>query len=790
MPRKESSGSKKVEKKQQKKPKVTLKNKAVSKSLVKKTKKTTSRKVSKKTSKAKIDKPKAVTQKLPKKHESKKEKKIREVALEQLFRKPATENESDSILTTLPSRMSLRSIEKAKIIKYFLTDEMAEKVRRGAYGLSFAFLLLGASFTGLQLHQKQLGPANLSANLIETSQEAIATTSNTTTQSPNTVPTPELRTLTDIPSKLQEEFSVRFELLYSEKVEIVLRNVETGNKQFLGTEQLGDTTYSFIIPAAGLPLGKYAINALVHTVDARTYDFKIDTFEVPQILQENISSGSETITSDENLVAEGGVTNLDSTNTTSTATAIQENSNLEVKKEDIDNFALYISSDVLVESKVLILQVPSDVINVAVYAQKENSFTPQFIGMARKEFATWRIFLDIKNIPNGRYDLFVKGERSGFEVRSRSRRIEIEKPPLETIQTLNTNTTQPVTASSPEDPAAEAESVQEPILKREFSELSLAPEISDNIETEQIVTELLRNQKSDLEILLRNYSVAVQSGDEIAIRLATEAITQKRTELKTSDRVSTEALGKELDERFDSLQERIRTFEELRRSRNNNQTAKDTDGDGISDFDEEALFKTDPENPDSDEDGVLDGVEILRGYNPKRAASEAVLLYESPKETIGLTQPEELAIHSVNPYVEMPFETEMKKVQAVISGRGLPNSYITLYVFSTPTIVTVKTDDTGSFSYTFSNELEDGTHEVYVAITDNAGAIIAQSEPFSFVKQAEAFTAGTAVDSRPLVQPLNTDNSYGIALGLGVLALGIVLLMLGIGLRRPTPELA
>jgi hypothetical protein len=42
----------------------------------------------------------------------------------------------------------------------------------------------------------------------------------------------------------------------------------------------------------------------------------------------------------------------------------------------------------------------------------------------------------------------------------------------------------------------------------------------------------------------------------------------------------------------------------------------DTDGDGLGDGDEVLIWKTDPLNPDSDGDGYLDGVEVKNGYNP------------------------------------------------------------------------------------------------------------------------------------------------------------------------------
>src|SRR5690606_9218401 len=109
-----------------------------------------------------------------------------------------------------------------------------------------------------------------------------------------------------------------------------------------------------------------------------------------------------------------------------------------------------------------------------------------------------------------------------------------------------------------------------------------------------------------------------------------------------------------------------------------------------------------------------------------------------------------LSINEVTPVVETDESLGKPRVQSKISGVALPNSYVTLYIFSTPTIITVKTDDTGAFVYMFEKELSDGAHEVYVAITDNTGSVIAHSEPFGFVKEAEAFSASTDVVAGPI----------------------------------------
>ena len=43
---------------------------------------------------------------------------------------------------------------------------------------------------------------------------------------------------------------------------------------------------------------------------------------------------------------------------------------------------------------------------------------------------------------------------------------------------------------------------------------------------------------------------------------------------------------------------------------------KDSDGDGLSDYEEKYLYHTDPKNPDTDGDGMNDGDEVKRGRNP------------------------------------------------------------------------------------------------------------------------------------------------------------------------------
>ena len=221
----------------------------------------------------------------------------------------------------------------------------------------------------------------------------------------------------------------------------------------------------------------------------------------------------------------------------------------------------------------------------------------------------------------------------------------------------------------------------------------------------------------------------------------------------------------------------------FRSERTKDAVAKDTDRDGITDFDEVTLYKSDPKVADSDNDGFTDGAEILAGYNPTDAKNETVYNLESPKES-GIVREDVLVVEEVKAVTEEVAVADGVPAQAQISGRGLPNSFVTLYVFSTQVVVTLKTADDGSWVYKFDKELEDGEHEVYVGITDNAGTLVAKSNPFTFVKTAEAFTPTDALEEvipeanasastfeLPLVQLL--------ILAVIAMLIGLILIMLG-----------
>jgi hypothetical protein len=224
----------------------------------------------------------------------------------------------------------------------------------------------------------------------------------------------------------------------------------------------------------------------------------------------------------------------------------------------------------------------------------------------------------------------------------------------------------------------------------------------------------------------------------------------------------------------------------------------DTDGDGISDYDEINIFHTDPMKRDTFNSGYSDGATLLSqssvpGAVSGSATSSSIVLgggvaVENPKIT-GTTQANIMSVASVG-VLETKDTPDGKKdiAKALFKGKALPNSFVKVYLFSDPIVVTVKTDDQGNWSYILDKTLPDGAHTAYVAMVDNGGRILAKSAPLPFVKEASALTVEAA--GPDIGVPTQTGMLNGLsplalmALVVGILGLGLSVIGAVIGIRH------
>jgi hypothetical protein len=178
----------------------------------------------------------------------------------------------------------------------------------------------------------------------------------------------------------------------------------------------------------------------------------------------------------------------------------------------------------------------------------------------------------------------------------------------------------------------------------------------------------------------------------------------------------------------------------------------DFDHDGLSNADELRLG-TDPYRKDTDNDGFSDGDEVQSSHDPKKFSpgdGRDKIAKEDVKTIVSREKTEVKQGVSFEKKEDTRYRVE--KVEVVkasapgekdivrFSGKALPNTYVTLYVYSTPKVVTVKADVDGNWSYDLAQDLEDGTHEAYVAVTDNTGKVSMYGSGLGFVKTADAIT--------------------------------------------------
>ncbi|MFA6184377.1 MAG: LamG-like jellyroll fold domain-containing protein [Parcubacteria group bacterium] len=137
--------------------------------------------------------------------------------------------------------------------------------------------------------------------------------------------------------------------------------------------------------------------------------------------------------------------------------------------------------------------------------------------------------------------------------------------------------------------------------------------------------------------------------------------------------------------------------------------------------------------------------------------------------------------------VEM-IEDESGKKKVKIAGYGPPNTKLTVYIYSDdPIVLTVKTDSEGNWSYVLDNNLEDGEHQIYVALTDATGKIETKSEPLAFVKTAQAVSK---IDStKQSVSPTQKAKSSFPILFVVISAITMLLALAIIGWRFKSQKL-
>ncbi len=721
----------------------------------------------------------------------------------------------------LPTDAGERLVAKAEATRRVFLEDFSRAAFLIAYVSAFCFIFVGAAtiFSHFNFDTAVKHQANVCTALTGCSDETGINTSNTAVVEtgsaglpvdPVGIATtvsvdPEFTLNDSVPSIVTDDLKLSFSVINGINVTANLLSTNSGGLTPLQVKRLSDQNYQIEIPGSTLPAGEYSIKVFVTKVDGTgafsypggrfTVESQTASLSTPQTDVSTSSSSSQDASSADATSDGSGAS--DTTSTTPVESVSQANVDDEIgyiqlkPVETQSDFIISSYSQVFSDREAVRVIAPSSYDKVELYIRSERSIEARFLGTMSKEFDRWLYAFDSINLPNGKYELFAVGFEDTQKITSDSVPVLVQNIILD-VEPVRIEA--PDSATKPTEPNRNFYLYETSVVEEDDADASQQqPGISAREETEKIFEE----NEPEINDLLKRYAVAVQGGNEVMIDAIEVEIQEQRNKIVTDvvlDPLTTNIssqINSEIESKFVELKERVETFEKIRQSRS---TSIDSDNDGVSDTDEIKVFKTDPNNPDSDNDGFIDGAEIIGGFDPNNEVPEVFVAFELPQETIGLERKDVMKITKVQPVVEMDESLQTSKVQAEISGVGLPNSFVTIYVFSTPVIVTVKTDADGSFVYRFDKELEDGEHEVYVAFTDNTGSILAHSEPFQFVKEAQAFTPVDAseevvVTAAPVTETA-ANEAYRLVLGLIVLVLGVILLMLGINIRSDENKVA
>ncbi len=746
-------------------------------------------------------------------------------------------NSKDSETVILPQKVNGDLLKKVEFYKNLVDQKSPKYIRRIAFISGYGFIVSGFVLTLFSYNLSNSDFKHQLASIIcsdsldcptaGSTTDTIVTVTDTTPvlSEPIIKPIAEITKLieptvhfsTDIDAEPKSNFELSVKVTEASDLKLFLVT-STDKKIEIPLSRHDLNYYFFIIPVDTLLPESYTIRAIALDSSKTTkYYFTGPSFSIADKTVPEISPITPTETT---------------TSTVSTTTEILPN-----KVELISSSTLSIETVkflIKIEPtsdnylfKILIKSPESNFVEV--YAQPKFSTVPHFLGLAKKTDVGWVYFLDSRNLPLGNYAIFAKTVYNTDSISTPfvpfSTTPEMYKTPIyptKNADTVNTTT----------DSVIFAEKIKNDLLQNDISVASddgkviieqrksyftsldkfkNIDSVASTTSSSSVVTQLeldikneankiLKNSEKDLNLLFKKYASALQSGDSNLIRIAKNEISKYRDSLITDVSIDIRTkdisnhIARELEFEFERLDKQVSRYETILRDRSE-QINKDTDKDGVTDFDEVTLYRTNASNSDTDNDGVLDGVEIMTNFDPLNGSQNTVVSFYSPKE-VNYTDDKNLIIESVTPIIETDINKNTPPLLAEIKGKGLPNSFVTLFIYSSPTVVTVKTDADGNFSYTFTKEMEDGDHEVYVAITDNKGMIVARSNPFKFIKTAEAFSPIDAEETSVVattIDCIDCNNEsvlspYNITAAMGVVSFGLILLMLGRTLKNKPEE--
>lgn len=562
-----------------------------------------------------------------------------------------------------------------------------------------------------------------------------------------------------------------------------------------GVAESASNIVNFLLPTATLTNGSYLVQAEFYDEDTKQVRVKLlgPTFVVQNVILEPILSnkepGEDIEATDELLVEE------DNGEVLGIATSTGETKNIlpgvidevvvaasEVKAPEVIKIAPVKKSDtfdLIVVPGTTPNQSVLKILPTYVFEKVELSLKLKgegegfFLGNATKAEDTWFYWLDNTSIPNGVYSIIVRGfdndvlkEEATFVFSNKTTPALSDQAVLDEIETrVNSLLGERVNISE--------------LTKQRASYASTY--LATSTENTYLV-DYLADYLPKLDRAFARYASTVAGGNKDIIILADDQLQKYLdTIVLGSEENSLISINFSQNLRVftNDIKAFLKTNEEKFVQLSNGDSASDIDFDGFTDYDEVVIYGTDPKLPDTDNDGILDSVEIILSYSPFSDKLEAVSRFSDVDQS-GLINGELLALTAVEPYYLYTDISPDPKILTSVTGKGIPNSFARLYIGDLAESIIVKVDSTGTFIQTIDLDFAKVEGEVSLAMTDNTGKVVILGQPLLLRKittNKELFIQN-AIDASVFksVEDIKTSNTIG---AVGVVSFGLILLLLG-----------
>jgi hypothetical protein len=301
--------------------------------------------------------------------------------------------------------------------------------------------------------------------------------------------------------------------------------------------------------------------------------------------------------------------------------------------------------------------------------------------------------------------------------------------------------------------------------------VSTGYEIGVATEAEQIVASIITEYQNDINTFSDTLADALRSGKQSDIKTAIQ-------NFRSLERVAVQELEGRRSRVIQATEAKLHNRINLRILRTEQAVAYI-----------ETTLKTDSASTTLSTKLLDPEVSFFATSNSSTESERVSPAFRQPR-TSGITRDDLLSVEAIATTTSSKSTTSQSV--GVLRGTALPNSTVRLFIYSNPVVVTLKTNSDGTWEYKFDTELSDGTHEVFVALTDGAGQVVAKSSPFRFSKTANAFTpidqatvGQTAQSNNTSINMLNWPLVY-LVVALSVVVIGFLIILLGVmlGSRR------